>query len=683
MQISDFIRVLQDRNLIELSGTNLLLQKLQKEESKDEVNQSIVNFVIQYCDPSQDLDENTIRKFIFVLETTTLSENLKKLIFTALIQANIKFFETTKPEIERCRERLLSAMNEGNYSRKKFDDLILTNEAIYQRWLCLTRIYSVISLPIEENANLINLEIPYTLNVLNLLGKLKPSAGINLNKPFQEMNRAVKPGISGKGIKDENRFYKIKVIQKMGSFLGSNVTALAFDNLKQKKMFVRLNPNREISDLGESKINYSGLFASKIARRISKKHFSSERFLTNKDIASRALPGYQRSVVTDDKKIDERILKHPSILPGLGIIDETCLFVGEQDRNLENIGISVADEKESVKDAYFTKIDFSECELDRPFDVSSSSFRSSLYENRKPNADQYELERLETRIKLALFTPELLRLDAEKTFPDEKSQNKMLGHFLSRNKNITQLLNDESEEIIKKKISIAKIHYEIIHFFTEHDSKKLSFEQCETVLNKTKEKADSLIRMVYKDNVDEYRKQSYWINHNHHAFLNQFKHTKQTFYQRNKKDIAFGAGIFGGTGTLLTIGLAIAINAIPVIGQLISFGMFIGIGIGMIAGGAVVGAASMAGICKMDEKSTLATISPTVKTMKKNTDKNKINPIQSRFPQDPSQKSKDIRPQPTMSTTSAKGLFLPQQHRVVTNNHVATNRLPSKSRDGH
>lgn len=71
----------------------------------------------------------------------------------------------------------------------------------------------------------------------------------------------------------------------------------------------------------------------------------------------------------------------------------------------------------------------------------------------------------------------------------------------------------------------------------------------------------------------------------------------KSFWQRNKSDIKFGALLQGGIGAALTIGIAVAVNFIPVIGQIVSTALFIKLALGLTIGGAVVGAGTSAGVC--------------------------------------------------------------------------------------
>lgn len=785
MKLIDFIKHLGDT-------LNPAVQKeLLKKADNSLVPNKIKTFILSLCDPQNDLNSLTLNNFLKNIRFKKLSPSLRKLIGYVFIEYGIRLINETKEEIATLRKELKESIDSGYYTINGFKHTLIQKQQAYKKLVVIHQLYRYFAIDplksvidINQYQDPLFYQIPYALNVLQLTGKfveidVRPFI---ISPPFQETTRI--PAESKNlpaGTKDSSRFYKIERVAKLNGSSVMNGVALAYDPVKNKQLYLRVKPTKYfdfsmVSNSEKIKIEVrdrKGVFASKIARRISKKHFSSERLVNNLDIASKALPGYKTSIVVKDAKgqisVANGILS--SILPGLGIIDETCNFIEESDRNLENIGISKP-LTEKLDDAHYTKIDFGECFSSRKKAVE---YKADIYpKDNVYDETHYHCERLKTKIKLSLFTRSLLEVDANKCFHNKVELDQVLDYCDTKNSELTKELEDKNviKNILEQKISISEIYNDVILFLIEHDNKNLSYRSGCNIIDEVMEKAVSIgkkinneeenkikelrdelktkllqikqpqlvndlmvlhlqtalcdvkpddtiskdievntkilketipkiikqkislsqihyqimndfiknksqlysfaqgknalakasnqalatLELIHDKNTKAFKNQKSLITYNHHTFLTQLKKSKQTFYQRNKQDITFGARMMSGTGALLTVGLAIAINAIPVIGQMISLGMFIGIAVGMIAGGGVIGAAFTAGICKMDEANSLTPVSPVKKATKDKDGKYKITPIQSRLPKSVSQNN-IVTPASVISTIPIKGLL--------------------------
>jgi len=464
----------------------------------------------------------------FYAALATASDVLKQAAVFAIIHAAHYFYVSCFAEIKWLRDEFKKNITD----LRALQATSLVNTLSYQKFVVIyhtankyAAIAGNISYPmgivkLDDNYyiqyyEVISKELPYLFNLLNLLQKFEP-----LNKGPSRLNlQDLSPEFGAVNqvsrhtpypyFKDHRRFIPIAAAKKIAKGDKPNTVEIVADIVKQKVLYVRNGTCR------------SAILASKIARRISAQNFSSERGLTNGKTASRALAGYQLSLAQqvpngrydyerDDNyriknkkpstdKLCLELYKYKKILPGLGIIDEVCDFIAEGDGNLEDIGLSA---EFKTSGAYFTRIDF---DSTSPLAVDGflayperNSFKDLIYgRDDRLDTTSYQREKLQTRIKLALFTKELLALDVAKSgFPESNKIIDLLEKKLAIP--LAVLSNEEnqiSERVARQEIKIMDIYQDVLNDFVKHDSKHLEFSQCEKVVASVAEKALVLITM--------------------------------------------------------------------------------------------------------------------------------------------------------------------------------------------
>ena len=234
------------------------------------------------------------------------------------------------------------------------------------------------------------------------------------------------------------------------------------------------------------------------------------------------MPGYQVPLTTKDDKNEslyKKIARENKIIPGFGIIDETCSYIGEQDKNTENLALS----SPNLDQAYMTKIDYDLCNPNYKGYENRPNFKKLIYDDAKssPDSSGYEIERVQTRLKLSLFTKELLMVDARKCYFGDALPNKISRALISlqeRNAVILDLLKagkDFIKESMKQKIiSLENIYAEVTDYFISHDSKHLSYEESANVIKSIYIQMHIVIDNVFEadKNCEEYRELSRNIN---------------------------------------------------------------------------------------------------------------------------------------------------------------------------
>lgn len=278
----------------------------------------------------------------------------------------------------------------------------------------------------------------FGLNALRLTGCLAREgvlAGLDLSQPFYplKLNSMMQhPVALSPGFKDAAVYFPFKYTSKIAQGDTGDNTFLATNG--EKLLFVR----------GVPKYTPAGVFASKIAKLISAKHFSSERVLTSSVVAARGLPGYAFSVVDSALRMKrkEQIEKKKRVFPGSGIIDEVCNFVQESDFNAENFGFSTAEVEDEA--CYLSKIDFDRCSfLDRACKISYdydilTRPQIGIYHGADhiQNDAVYIYEKLYTRMKLCLIPDDLLAQLADRSYlpKDAKQKEKDLQEACNRKK---------------------------------------------------------------------------------------------------------------------------------------------------------------------------------------------------------------------------------------------------------
>jgi hypothetical protein len=259
-----------------------------------------------------------------------------------------------------------------------------------------------------------------------------------------------------------------------------------------------------------------GILASKIARRISRKIFSSERLLTNGHVASRELPGFKFNLCK--KEVIAKIRDENIMLPGLGIIDAVCDSLSEGDSSCGNIAISDL----NLTQAHYSKIDFEYCRPDTPGRMQKF-YISSVYPNYQTcapvNYDRYRLEVRQTQLKFALFTTELLAIDVPKCYLGIEKENKEMETMHKELLNACKAQVDNAEKTFKhaivhirnliqrKEADPVVIFAEILDDFIDHDSKHFPYEKCSEILRSIHKRLCELIltKEIYEDDNQLFR----------------------------------------------------------------------------------------------------------------------------------------------------------------------------------
>lgn len=264
--------------------------------------------------------------------------------------------------------------------------------------------------------------IPFAINALTLTGQLPKANYYGINTahalyPLDLMVTQENKVLMRKGIKPSNEYFPYKSVCKIAKGDTGDNTFLATNG--SKVLFMR----------GVERYSPQGILASKIATLVSAKHFSSERLMDNKIVASREINTYACSAA--DRKTralrKKYIEEDQKVFPGTGIIDEVNNYVQETDPNIENLGFSTTD----IEKAHLSKIDFDRCftsphisAKDYEIDLVSSGpgIYRALVDIEKNEG--YIREKLYARLKLSMITEPLLRGLADKAFIDENQQSK-------------------------------------------------------------------------------------------------------------------------------------------------------------------------------------------------------------------------------------------------------------------
>lgn len=391
--------------------------KIAIENVPDEVEQ----FLLSFSDLQQTITPEIINRLINLLQQQNLSNALRKLICFNFIIFGHYFYKKAFDEIQRLREELKDNLNQDkNLLDSSLSYSPIHYQAIYQRLLILYRLYPYFmldpsSIPkFHEFQNSIYYQIPYALNVLNLTGKLNDIDVGDLNPdltiPFQETGRSERQLFKARrGVLQPIFYFKIEKKEKL-MVDRSSATAFAVNPFTNETFYIRVYPMQHVGFINT--VNRDGIFASKISTRVDPAIFSSEQLMSNGDVCSKTLSTYRRKINTENgNQIDSAIKE--KVLPGLGVVDEVCQFARECDSNLENLALSTNE----LSTAHFSKIDWSEVKPQESL-AKAVRFKPLLYGGAESKT--YQQETINAKIKLALFTPTLLRLDAEECYETEE-----------------------------------------------------------------------------------------------------------------------------------------------------------------------------------------------------------------------------------------------------------------------
>lgn len=434
---------------------NDALQYVRKYKIEDtDVSNDITNFIEKFSQnkliPKQEFKN-------FSLNINKLTKHEQAVLVDMLLRLTEKIHQRHAPAIdndiaiiETC-VRGSKPLPENKNNDKHYYDLLNAYRLINSKNLTNKVIASALYPGIGRyQTNLLNTNIPFALNTLRLVGKLSKNNidGIDLDKPFYPVKLKTvtkKKAAFQTGIKDGDSYFPFKQVNKLHKGDTGDNTFLATNG--QKILYVR----------GVPKYSPSAIFASKIATLISKEHFSSERLLDNRLVASREIKSYVISVI-DDRIHSERkkyIEEEKRIFSGSGIIDEVTNFIHEQDPNVENYGFSthnIAD-----KSCHLSKIDFDRCNIYSPLRKEKyennilTGHPYGIYHNPQhiPQNDVYINEKLYTRLKLSMIPDMLLSEMGDQSFLPEDNRHKTIAitEIIHRKKLALELFLEHPETI--------------------------------------------------------------------------------------------------------------------------------------------------------------------------------------------------------------------------------------------
>ncbi len=217
-----------------------------------------------------------------------------------------------------------------------------------------------------------------------------------------------------------------EICRSGGGAFGTNTTFVMFQPATNKKFYLRE---------GAGPItNVQAIIASKFARMISKKHFSSEKWTSDGKTVSLSLP---ESVIPNPSVFAYKVEHNPDNysptekqkaatmlekynnrryrrrhIKGIGIIDEVCSLIDEHDKNMDNL-MFLGDEFDNNTVAI--KIDFDGCSPSSSgYDPDKyHHYGSRVYDKCYPRIDvkpylRYARERALTKLKISLLSDEII-----------------------------------------------------------------------------------------------------------------------------------------------------------------------------------------------------------------------------------------------------------------------------------
>ncbi|WP_147292351.1 hypothetical protein [Legionella hackeliae] len=394
-----------------------------------EIPEEIVKFITRFSE-NEWIEEKDFHAFSEKL--STLDEAVKNCLVHLLYDISLKKYDEDKKEIESAVTRIESHVKDGKEIPKSQAKNAL-------KYTGLLNCYQLIAHHLSINAGdygflypgtssykrqTIAYAIPFAINALRLVGELPTTDnfnGFNLSKPFYPLNLEIVKNEKvplKKGVKESDDYFPYKMVSKLAKGDTGDKTFVATNG--KKILFVR----------GVEYYSPSAILASKIATLVSSVHFSSERLLDNRLVASRGIPGYAVSVANPSTRDSRKryIEEEKKIFPGSGIIDEVTNFVGETDANIENFGFS----SEDVYQSHLTKIDFDRCTVTSKITKKNyernilTSPYGGIYHS-APHIQTnpaYVNEKLFARLKLSMLPNALFSSLASKAFTPEDDQER-------------------------------------------------------------------------------------------------------------------------------------------------------------------------------------------------------------------------------------------------------------------
>lgn len=375
-------------------------------------------------------------------------------ITCVLISCMHSFFEGFTPEditslTENFEAGNMSAIQNKYKGKKALQEKLI--QASY--FLALCQKSTAINIDVSHNFNFPNINyttfqeislLPFIFNIFTHAGLVNKSTIADVILPVSPIDSRLKHKkiweIRGKYIKPYTNYFPYKKAEKSPKDYNHKIFQ-AIDLKKNKFYFMR------------SITAPDGIYASRIARMISKQHFASEHVTDKGYAASTKLPSYAFSVVLDGyirEEIQQNCETEKKVFPGTGIIYEVLQFVNEFDDNPENLGLS----SRNLTKAHLSKIDFEWCRLYPQYSRSNKAPKNMLVQIYKSDDflkdPNFIRESISTRLKLCMLPDTLLIEAAEKCgfYSEETKETSVANAINTRQGCLDHLLDNEKDIVL-------------------------------------------------------------------------------------------------------------------------------------------------------------------------------------------------------------------------------------------
>ena len=210
------------------------------------------------------------------------------------------------------------------------------------------------------------------------------------------------------------------------------------------------------------------------------------------------------------KKIKKITEEEFYFIPGTGIIEEVLRFVNETDLSGGNFGIS----SRNLRKAHLVKIDFDYCDLGVPIKeheyekklIRGNSYLKNILSCIGPNTTYLE-EKIRTRLKLSLFSNELISALADKAYINKDEKESVVNELIIRTKivlqSVSNFFNNDTDNLInitakhfidRNHDIINQLSQEIIIYVKKHFEMKAQ----ENIIKSLNEKAISVNNIIIR-----------------------------------------------------------------------------------------------------------------------------------------------------------------------------------------
>ncbi|MBX9704144.1 MAG: hypothetical protein K2X39_08335 [Silvanigrellaceae bacterium] len=232
------------------------------------------------------------------------------------------------------------------------------------------------------------------------------------------------------------------------------------------------------------------VLASKIATLVNKEAFASERLVNNGVTGSRKLSGFVA--------FNNNAPKIP-FQSGMGQIDEILNYVQETDPSKSNFGYCSKDAR-----APMIKIDFEYCNLTRPLEISTYEINFAEQFLLHPGArEEYQKEKLKTRLQLALLSAELISVLTDKAFLETDNDKKVTTMELISRSNIALQLILNSEWALKELQENILWPHEIVRNLYSYIKEHHFSRDKESLIHSINERIKHVLPQIYSVNFVE------------------------------------------------------------------------------------------------------------------------------------------------------------------------------------